>query len=231
MNGVPYILFRFATQLFAGLLGVLFIWLLLPALSRPGIERLPTDQASAATAAKQRNAAAFAASIGIIRGDLWAESAFTYTDLLWDRPVADVELMQELQRAGAMLDRALSDAPHQSSAWLFRAMLGLRYPANNIDVAESLRMSYYTGPSEQQLMPLRLRAVTHLDISDDVEMRQFASRDLRFLVTRKQISAITEAYGSASPAGKRFIEQGVRDIDPAMVKSLQSAATGSWLAN
>ena len=73
MSEVPQIFFRFATRLFAILLGALSIWLLLSELSRPGIERLPTDQVSAATAAKQRSAAAFAASIGIIRGDLWAE--------------------------------------------------------------------------------------------------------------------------------------------------------------
>ena len=83
MNEVPHTFFRFATRLFATLLGVLSLWLLLSELSRSGIERLPTDQVSAAMAAKQRSAATFAASIGIIRGDLWAESAFTYSDLLW----------------------------------------------------------------------------------------------------------------------------------------------------
>ena len=37
----------------------------------------------AAAAAEQRDAASWAAAIGAIRGDLWAESAFTYADLLW----------------------------------------------------------------------------------------------------------------------------------------------------
>jgi hypothetical protein len=226
MNTVSQLVFRLASQSLAVLLAVQCLWLVLPEMLRPAVDWLPSNAAASAARTAARTPAAWAATIGIIRGDLWAASAFTYSDLLWDRAVSDADVPQALDRAHWLLDRALSDAPHQSSVWLFRAALGLRYPANKIDVVESLRMSYYTGPSEHQLMPLRLRAIAQLDISGDSEMRQFASRDLRFLVTRKQISAITEAYGSASPAGKRFIEQGVRDIDPAMVQSLQSAATG-----
>jgi hypothetical protein len=34
-------------------------------------------------------------------------------------------------------------------------------------------MSYYTGPNEQALVPLRLRIAVQLDASKDIEMRQF----------------------------------------------------------
>jgi len=224
MSEVPQIFFHFATRLFAILLGVLSIWLLLSELSRPGIERLPTDQVSAATAAKWRSAAAFAASIGIIRGDLWAESAFTYSDLLWDDGGPSADLTQALQHARISAENALRLAPHQSGAWLFLGALMSHHPSQGFDPTESLRMSYYTGPSEGDLMPLRLRLMARLNAFGDSEFQQFASWDLRTLIARRQTSEIAKAYREASPAGKRFIEQTVADIDPSVVESVRSQA-------
>jgi hypothetical protein len=224
MSEVPQIFFRFATRLFAVLLGVLSIWLLLSELSRPGIERLPTDPASAAMAAKWRSAAAFAASIGIIRGDLWAESAFTYSDLLWGTGGPSADLTQTLRHARISAENALRLAPHQSGAWLFLAALTSHHPSQGFDPTESLRMSYYTGPSERDLMPLRLRLMARLDAFGDSELQQFASWDLRTLIARKQTSEIAEAYREASSAGKRFIEQTVADIDPSVVETVRSQA-------
>jgi len=224
MNGVPHNFFRFATQLFAILLGVLSIWLLLPELSRPGIEGLPTDSVSAAAAAKGRCVASFAASIAIIRGDLWAESAFTYSDLLWGFASPGTDLAKAMQGPQTSLENALKLAPHQSGAWLLLAALASRYPSRGFNATEALRMSYYTGPSERDFMPLRLRLMVHSDAFDDVELQQFATRDLRALIARKQTSAIAEVYSDAPPAGKRFIEQTVADIDPSVANLLRSGA-------
>ena len=84
-------------------------------------------------------------------------------------------------------------------------------------------MSYYTGPSEQALVPLRLRIAVQLDGSKDVEMRQFISRDLRMLLAQNRKSAIAEAYNVALPSGKRLIELTIKDIDPSALDSLQRA--------
>jgi len=224
MNNEPHFSFRVATRLFAIVLGVLSIWLLLSELSRSGIERLPTDQVSAAAAAQWRGAAAFAASIGIIRGDLWAESAFTYSDLLWDdgRPGAD--LAQASQYARVSAENALRLAPHQSAAWLFLAALVSRHPSQGFDPKETLRMSYYTGPSERDLMPLRLYLMARLDAFGDSELQQFVSFDLRSLIARKQTPAIAKAFKEASPAGKHFIDQTVADIDPSAAELVRSEA-------
>jgi len=224
MSERPQIFFRFATRLFAMILGVLSIWLLLSELSRPGIERLPTDQISAAMAAKRRSVAAFAASIGVIRGDLWAESAFTYSGLLWGDGGPSADLTQALQHAHISAENALKRAPHQSGVWLFLAALTSRHPSQGFNPAEALRMSYYTGSSERDLMSLRLRLMAHLDAFGDGELQQFASWDLRSLIARKQTTAIAEAYREASAAGKRFIEQTVADIDPSLVETVRSGA-------
>ena len=73
MDGRPHFVLRTAALLIAALLGMQCVWLLAAELVRPGVDRLPTDPASAAAAAEHRDAAFWAASIGGVRGDLWAE--------------------------------------------------------------------------------------------------------------------------------------------------------------
>jgi hypothetical protein len=136
-------------------------------LSRPGIYRLPTDTASAAAARNKRVDASRAARIGAIRGDLWAESAFTYADLMWGDGGAGSNLAQ----ARSSLEHALTDAPDQSSSWLLLAGSAARDQLPGIDAKEAVRMSYYTGPSELELMPLRLRVAVHSDAFSDIELR------------------------------------------------------------
>jgi hypothetical protein len=223
MNEPSHPAFRLATSLFATLLGVQGVWLLLAELSRPGIYRLPTDVASAAAAQNKRIDATRAAMLGAIRGDLWAESAFTYTDLMWD----DVGEGANLAQARLSLERALTDAPDQSSAWLLLAGLASRYQLPRIDVKEAVRMSYYTGPSELELMPLRLWIAVHSDAFSDIELRDIISREVRMLFTHQQKSAIIAVYNAASSVGRWFIEQTIREIDPSAAESLRASAQGS----
>lgn len=218
----PYVLFRIGALLFAILLGAQCVWLLLADLSRSSITRLPTDANAAAAAAGQRDAAARAAAFGGIRGDLWADSAFTRAHLLWLNPAAP-GVTQILTDARATLERAVADAPHNSGAWLMLAGLSARYTSANANARAALKMSYYTGPSEQSLIPLRLRIAAHSDFVGDFEMRQFVTRDLHFLLSHKQQAAVVAAYKVASPAGKKFIEHAVNEIDPSAVALLRAA--------
>jgi hypothetical protein len=218
MNQLPQLAFRLATSLFAILLGIQCVWLLLAEFYRPGINRLPTDAASAAAAQNERIRARRAAMIGTIRGDLWAESAFTYADLMWDDGKGGANLVQ----ARSSLDRALADAPHKSSAWLLLAGLASRYRLAGIDAKEALKMSYYTGPSELQLMPLRLLIAAQADPFSDIELRDSISREVRVLFTHHQKPAIVAAYNAAPPAGRQFIEKTTGEIDPSAVESLRA---------
>jgi hypothetical protein len=222
-----YVAFRLTVLLFAALLGAQCVWLLLAELSKSGIDALPTNPTAATAAAKQRDTALWAATIGAIRGDLWAQSAFTYADLLFGQGVASPNptLISTAADARRSVDHALNNAPHQSSVWLLLAGLSLRVPSVGVDALEALKMSYYTGPSEQNLIPLRLRIATRADRFDDVQMREFASRELRVLLNEKQSSAIVEAYNIASPSGKRYIEQTVRDVDPSFLNTLLQAGS------
>jgi hypothetical protein len=204
-------------MVFAVILGIQSVWILLAELSRPGVDQLPIDASAAATAAKQRSAASWAASLGGIRGGLWAEAAFTQANLLWDETNTNAKAVPS---ALTDLDRALKLAPVDSSAWLLLADFSSRYPSGGVDTIKALKMSYYTGPSEQELLPLRLRVAAHSDFVSDVELREFISRDVRILLTHHQDSAIVTAYNSASSSGKPLIEQLVRETDPSALKLL-----------
>ena len=214
--------FRLAALVCAALLGMQCIWLLLPELFRPRIDRLPTDAPAAAAAAKHRDAARWAASFGGIRGDLWANSAFTEAALLWSSKEAETDefLAESLRRARISLDHSLHEAPHRSSAWLLLAGLASRFASLNLDASEPLKMSYYTGPSDQDLVPLRLSVAMQSGMFADVEMRYLVSRDIRLLLARKQNVTLAEIYNAASLNGKSFI----RDTDPSIVDAIRSGA-------
>jgi len=219
MNQPSGLAFRRATLLLAILLGVQCVWILLAEFLRPGIYRLPMDAKSAAAAQSERISARRAAIIGAIRGDLWAESAFTYADLIWGDRKGGANLVQ----ARSSLNYALIYAPHQSSTWLLLAGLASRYQLPGIDVKEALRMSYYTGPSELELMPLRLWFAIHSDAFSDIELRDSISREVRLLFTHQQQSAIVAAYNAAPSAARQFIKRTIREIDPSAAESLRGS--------
>jgi hypothetical protein len=220
MNQPSHRVFRAATMLLAIVLGVQCVWLLFAESARPGIYRLPTDAAAAGAARNKRIDGGRAAMIGAIRGDLWAEYAFTYADLMW----SDAGSGAILAQARSSLDHALADGPHQSGAWLLLAGLALRHRLPGIDAKEAVKMSLYTGPSELDLMPLRLRIAAHSDAFSDIELRVSISREVRLLIAHQQKSAILAAYNAASSGGKQFIEQTIREIDPSAVESFRAAA-------
>jgi hypothetical protein len=222
MNMPSQTTFRLVTLVLAIVLGAQCIWLILAELSRPGITRMPTDPTGATIAARQRNDATWAAWIGVIRGDLWAESAYTYSDLLWASSGNDLEQTEALDRVQVRLDRALRYAPHQSSTWLLIAGLASRQRWSRPDPTEALKMSYYTGPSELPLMPLQLLVTAQLDDIKDSELQLLARRDIRLLIAHQGKPAVVEAFQSATPAGKQFIEQAVNEVDPTFVQSLRA---------
>jgi hypothetical protein len=215
--------FRIVTLTFAIALAAQCIWLLLAELTRPGVNHLPMNPQSAALAAKQRNDATWAAAIGGIRGDLWADSAYTFSDLLWTDSSNSSEDTPSLAMARRRLDRAVRYSPNQPGAWLLLAGLASRYRWSKPDPAEALKMSYETGPSELQLMPLRLLVTVQLDELSD-ELRLFAQRDIRLLFSHQGKPVIIQDYQSATAAGKHFIEQAIGEIDPSFVAPLRGGA-------
>jgi hypothetical protein len=208
--------FRLVTLSLATFLAAYCIWLLAADLISPPITRLPTDGPGAKTASERRGAAGLAAKIGLFRGDLWSASAFAYADLLWSRSGVDSKALDEMR---SRLDRAARFAPTQGGVWLLLAAMTLRYEWPALNPTEALRMSYFTEPGDISLMPLRAQVAARL-AAPDADMQNLARRDLRVLLQHQQRGAVIRAYQSATPLGKRLIEQQAAESDQVLAQML-----------
>jgi hypothetical protein len=212
--------FRRAMSALALLLALQFVWLLLAQMSRPDIDHLPTDAETAGLAAKQRSDATWAAWVGVIRGDLWAQSAYTFADLLWTN--SDLS-PSDTANARSKLDSALAYAPHQADAWLLLAGLVSRSGGSNQEATEALKVAFYTAPSDLRLIPLRLRIAAASGATTNPEVDQFLRRDVRILMAHERLQSVVDSYRTATPDAQRIIQEAMKDIDPRYPAYLKEA--------
>jgi hypothetical protein len=221
----PHDRLRTGAVIFASIVGLGALWLTAAAVARPAPPGFPADAASAAAAAQERGRATLAARLGAVRGDLWAQCAVTYADLLWTEagPQPDATHAQPLDQARAVAERAVVAAPHDARTWLLLASLEARMDWVTRRGASLLRMSYYTGPNEPALVPLRLATFGRLDASPDDDLQQLVRRELANVVSRRPelTWAVVAAYREALPAGKNFFETVLRDLDPQLLATLR----------
>ena len=98
------------------------------------------------------------------------------------------------------------------------------YRWSDINVTEAQKMSYYTAPNDEALLPLRLRLAAQSEALNDTELQEFIRRDLRLLLASNRKSVVAETYDAASPAGKHFIEGAVSEIDSSSLGLLRAGA-------
>jgi hypothetical protein len=215
---------RIALMLFACVLGGFSLWELAPRLVRSDVHRLPTNAEAAAVAATARARAQRAAEFGAIRGDLWAEAAFTHAAQLWPGAERAADPRAAGDDARAVVEKALAYAPHASGVWLMAAGLAFRFGWPSSDAVSALKMSYYTGPNEIYLIPLRLFAATHSSALTDGDIQRLVQRDVRMVLTRwpNLKAALPAAYDNAEPEAKRFLERAVTDTDPSFLETLRT---------
>jgi hypothetical protein len=124
----------------------------------------------------------------------------------------------------ALRDRVrhvLAVAPSDSRMWLLLALLQARADAPG-DRAEPLKMSYYTGPNEVALMPLRLATAARLPSAADEDLRILVQHELRLMAApeRTMRAAMLAAYRDASEAGRQLMDALIEPIDPALRAAL-----------
>ncbi len=197
-------------------------WVDCAELFRPGIHHLPVDLQAAYLEVDKREAAALAASIGMWRGELWAESAYTYAYLLWPDGSHNDQIDQSSAQARRTAETALSEAPNIAGVWLLLAGLSVRFNWPKPSTNAALKMAYYTGPSEISLMPLRVSVAASAKALSDTEIQQFVERDLHIIFFDKpELKVkIAAAYRTASPEGQYELKRLIRNIDPAFVQKL-----------
>lgn len=167
----------------------------------------------------QVSAAELASVIAPFRADLKADSA----SMLAAQALAGQSEM--MPRAVNSVEGALNIGPHNSRMWLVLASLQAKSDAVDPRLAESLKMSYLTGPNRAELILTRLEAVTKGETANDPDLRELASSDVRAILTHfpDERQALVNDYKRASQAGRTFLEESVKAIDPNFVDALRSA--------
>jgi hypothetical protein len=206
---------RFLVIAFAIIVGLFGLWAIIPELIRSHVLIDTQSPDSAITRAK------WAAQIGLVRGDLWADYAVaTIGSRLTEDPVTNQAGANEAAK------RAIRFAPHDARAWL---VLGRLTAANGSDRSRStalLKMSFYTRPNELSIIAPRLIVAAHLSGPPDPEFSDLLEAEIRKIITQRPAlaPAIAAAYRTASPEAKRVFESTLTELDPALLKNLQSSA-------
>jgi hypothetical protein len=217
-------LFRGVVLVFAFILACQAIWLITAEFFRSPLAEFPGKARVAEAAAANQNAAALAASLGFIRGDLWAEYALTYSDIFLGDERTSVQSAKVIGRAREVADRALGLAPYDATLWLLLAAIDARSDWFSRKASNELRMSYYTGANEIELIPSRLPLAINSSEIEDQDFQQLVRHDMRIILTHKPelIPTILAAYRDGSPAGQQFLEVTLNEIDPTLLASLRS---------
>lgn len=206
---------RIGLLAFGPVLAVQAIWIILAEYYHPYRIQLPVNQQTSRVASLEQANARQAASLAMIRGDLWAESAFTRSNLLWSEPAARQgdSAIKEIQTD---IERALRYSPHRGDVWLTLAAMADRYNWLDYQPGPLLKMSYYTAPNELSLLPLRLRTSLRPDALQDIELQDMIKRDIRVVITKAPAlkPALAAAYRAAPAEGKAFLDRVVSEVDP-----------------
>lgn len=208
---------------FALFLGLCGAWMLIPELLMPTTIAFPRDRDAAVAMKPYQGDALQTAEIGLIRGDLWAQAAFTDAASIWQAQQGDRDAAARLSRARATMEKGLALAPINGAGWLYLALLPAATPSTENRVATWLELSYFTAPSAIELAPLRIeRAVSSNAISDKA-IQEFVKSDIRLILgyRPKLKSAIVTAYRNAWPQYQPLFEELVADIDPELAQSLR----------
>ena len=214
---------RAGLLVFAIVLGLEGSWLTATEAVRPQVPYFPTGATAAAAASEQRANVAIAASLGVIRGDLWASYAVALSsDLLADVAAASSSASPALsENSVASAIKASGFAPFDSRIWLLLAIVDARLERS---ASEPLKMSYYTGPNDVALTPSRLLVASRTAAIADPELQILVGREIRMIVSRKPDlrPALFAAYREASPEGKRFIESEVGGLDRDLAAAIRT---------
>ena len=122
-----------------------------------------------------------AAAIAPFRSDLKADHALALAgQTLKSEYTPEVQADETAQNA---VKDALKIGPHDSRMWLV-ALLQTRGNLGGSLIAESLKMSYMTGPNRAELIPTRLETVILHQSLNDADLKELARADVRLILTQ-----------------------------------------------
>ena len=214
--------FRLFATLIVVCVGGLSTLNLVAEFKRPPPSPLPA-RGSKGPSADQVSAARSTSEIAPYRSDLKAEYAIALAGQALD--AGNASKAPGNQAAQDAVRSTLAIGPHDSRMWLVLALLQARRNPHDPLIAESLKMSYFTGPNRAELIPARLDAVTLNDALNDADLKELARGDVRAILMQgpNQRQALINDYLRAAPLGKTFLEESSKMIDPKFSDALRSA--------
>jgi hypothetical protein len=202
-------------------------WLFVIEFLRPRIDFRLNDAEAVQTLPTYRGISGIVARVGLIRGRLWTEHALTFAPFSINKGGTSLphESTALLERARKAAVRAVHSAPLDSRAWLVIAQVDSA--VQDRDPAPALKMSYYVGPNEESMFPLRIAIATRSSALVDPELHSLLGDEIqRILETRPAFKPyIVAAYRDATSEGKRFIEQEVGRSDRDLLSALRANRT------
>lgn len=217
--------FRAVVGALAAMIGILALWILVAELLCPRLTYFPSNSNEARALYAARGSAATAAEVGMIRGDLWTVAAITRAaSLLFGATGSAPEQASqaEVENMRATAPRAARLSPHDSRIWLVLAGINVRLGGDNPRTAEILKLSYYTGPNEFSLIPLRLLLAVQSSAISDEELQSLVALEIRRIVIQRPDlkPAIALAYKNALPKGREVIEATLEKTDPSFLATI-----------
>jgi hypothetical protein len=214
--------FRLLALLILLFVGDLAISNLVAEFLRPDPSPLPS-RTSTVPSSDQISAAGRASAIAPFRSDLKADYALALAG-----QTLKSEYTGQSQSDDAAKDavrNALKIGPHDSRLWLVLALLQARSNLGDPALAESLKMSYFTGPSRAELIPTRLDIVSLSNALADSDLKELARGDVRATLTQfsDQRQAFVADFVRGSSIGRTFLEENARIFDPKFADSLRNA--------
>ena len=214
-----FFFFRVTVCALATLIGIFAVWIIAGELVSPRLIYFPSNPNEAKALYAVRDTAATAAVVGIVRGDLWTVAAITRAaPLLFEASGKPSEeaAPTEVENTRIIADHAARLSPHDSRIWLVLASLDSRLDGSNHKMLETLKLSYYTGPNELSLMPLRILLAVQSNAISDEELQSLVSLEIqRIIMQRPDLKpAIALAYKNSLPKGRDIIEAALKQADP-----------------
>jgi hypothetical protein len=181
------------------------------------------SRTNTAPAPHQISSAGLASAVAPFRSDLKAEYALALAGQALKSENSGRTPNDELAKNA--VTSALTIGPHDSRMWLVLALLQTRNNLGDPRIAESLKMSYLTGPNRADLIPARLDTVTLGQSLNDPDLKELARSDVRVVLTQLPDlrPGLLSDYVRGSSIGKAFLEESVRTFDPKFVDSVRNA--------
>lgn len=169
------------------------------------------------------SAAALAARIAPFRQDLKANDAAMQAETALS--INGPNAASANEAAQSAVKAALKIGPHDARMWLTLALLQSRANLGDALTAESLKMSYLTGPNQAELIPARLGLVSSINSPSDPDLQELAAGDVRAILTRfvDLRPLLMKAYAHGSVAGRKLLEDSSKAVDPSFASKLHDA--------